>query len=280
MPPKRFELTIGNDDLSTACEVLAARTGLSKSKVKQAMVKGAVWLQKSGAKPRRVRRATMPVRAGERWIFYYDPAVLELDPPPASCLLDYGHYSIWFKPAGLMTQGTRFGDHCALLRQVELHFGSKRDVYLVHRLDREAAGVLIIAHSRTAAARFSARFRRHEIEKRYLVWVRGDLASSQPAGRIELALDGKEAVTEFEAVRCDAAADQTLVRVRIHTGRYHQIRRHFDLIGFPVMGDPRYGKGNKNKRGMQLAAYALAFVCPFGNGRVEVSVDPEKMGIF
>jgi tRNA pseudouridine32 synthase/23S rRNA pseudouridine746 synthase len=47
------------------------------------------------------------------------------------------------------------------------------------------------------------------------------------------------------------------------SGRKHQIRRHFDMIGHPVMGDPRYGKGNKNAEGLQLLATSLKFKCPF-----------------
>ncbi|RJQ79498.1 MAG: RNA pseudouridine synthase [Desulfobacteraceae bacterium] len=279
MQATRFDLTIGGNDPRTACDALAARTGLSKSKVKQAMIKGAVWHHRPGAKPRRIRRATTAVRPGERWIFYYDPAILDLQPPPASCLMDYTQYSIWYKPAGLMTQGTRFGDHCALVRQVEHHFESKRKVYLVHRIDREASGLLIVPHSRTAAARISALLRGRKIEKQYLIRVRGDLARYESSGTIDLALDDKSARTTFEALGYDATIDQTLVRVRIHTGRHHQIRRHFAMIGFPVMGDPRYGQNNKNREGLQLVAYALAFVCPFGNGRIEATIDAQKMGL-
>jgi 16S rRNA U516 pseudouridylate synthase RsuA-like enzyme len=272
--PTTFDLTIRTSDPPIICDAVAVRTGLSKSKVKQAMAKGAVWHHRSGARPRRVRRATMAALPGDRWVFYYDPAILDLRPPKAKCLRDYGSYSIWFKPAGLMSQGTRYGDHCALPRQAERHFQPKRAVYLVHRIDREASGLMIVAHSRTAAARFSALFRRQEIEKRYLIRVRGDLSRHQISGCIDLSLDGKSAITSFEIRHYDATADQSIVCARIHTGRYHQIRRHFAMLGFPVMGDPRYGQGNKNAEGLQLVAFALIFVCPFGNGRVEAVIDP------
>jgi len=76
-------------------------------------------------------------------------------------------------------------------------------------------------------------------------------------------VDGKAALTEFEALSYDPAANASKVAVRIKTGRLHQIRRHFDLIGHPVMGDPRYGAGNKNKKGLQLVADRLSFICPF-----------------
>ncbi|MFZ1987250.1 MAG: RluA family pseudouridine synthase [Desulfatitalea sp.] len=277
MHPQRLDITIGHDDPAETCDALAKHTGLSKTRLKRAMIQGAVWLQRPRAKMRRVRRATTPVQPGDRWTVYYDPAILNLHPPQARCLKAFAHYSIWFKPAGLMTQGTRFGDHCALARQVEHHFQMKRKVLLVHRIDREAAGLVIVAHSRAAAAHFSALLRQGAIEKGYAVRVRGDLTRQSSAGRITLDLDEKPAVTEYEAVGYDEAMDQTLVRVRIRTGRLHQIRRHLALIGFPVMGDPRYGQNNKNQTGLQLIADTLAFDCPFGGGRVMVQIDAEGL---
>lgn len=277
MQPQRFDITIVRDDPVTACDALAKHTGLSKTRLKRAMIQGAVWLQRPHTKMRRVRRATTPVQPGDRWTVYYDPAILDLHPPQARCLKAFAHYGIWYKPAGLMTQGTRFGDHCSLARQVEHHFQMKRKVLLVHRIDREAAGLVIVAHSRTAAAHFSSLLRRGAIEKRYTVWVRGDLTQQSSSGHITLDLDNKPAITEYEAVKYDAATDQTLVRVRIRTGRLHQIRRHLALIGFPVMGDPRYGQNNKNQTGLQLVADTLAFDCPFGGGRVVVQIDAEGL---
>jgi tRNA pseudouridine32 synthase/23S rRNA pseudouridine746 synthase len=271
----RFDITIDHSDPAVACDALTRRTKLSKSKVKQAMIKGAVWLQRPGDRSRRIRRATMIVHIGDRLRFYHDPAILELRPPAAHCLLDHSQYSIWFKPAGLMTQGTRFGDHCALSRQVEHHFGGKRKVYVVHRLDREANGLLILAHARSAAAYLSRMLRNHAIEKGYRICVRGDLSHFQRSGHIDFILDEKAAHTEYEMIRYLEETDQTLVRVRLRTGRLHQIRRHMDMIGFPVIGDPRYGQNNKNTAGLQLVADSLAFDCPFGKGWVAVTIDPE-----
>jgi tRNA pseudouridine32 synthase/23S rRNA pseudouridine746 synthase len=86
---------------------------------------------------------------------------------------------------------------------------------------------------------------------------------------LRLPLGGREAVTEFAVRSYDAAGNTTTVDVVIRTGRLHQIRRHFDMIGFPVMGDPRYGKGNKNTEGMKLHALSLRFRCPFTGSDVE-----------
>jgi tRNA pseudouridine32 synthase/23S rRNA pseudouridine746 synthase len=130
-------------------------------------------------------------------------------------------------------------------------------------LDREASGVVLVAHDKRAAGRLSRLFQDRSIIKRYQAQVNGDLTQFQSENTIQLPLDGKDAITEYKAVEYDSASNTTLVNVTIQTGRKHQIRRHFDMIGFPVMGDPVYGTGNKNKAGLQLAATALEFICPF-----------------
>lgn len=267
------ELTFDPTCPATACDALAARTGLSKSSIKQAMIKGAVWLRRPKSKARRLRNATTILKPGDTLQLYYDPTILAVSPPIADCVRDLEHYTIWFKPAGLLTQGTRYGDHCSLARQVEQYFKMKRDVLLVHRIDREASGLVILAHNQPAAAKISARFRKNRIEKEYAVWVRGDLTQSPSDGRISLDLDGKTALTRFHIIRYDPDNDQTLVHARIHTGRLHQIRRHFSHIGFPVMGDPRYGRGNHCPEGLQLVAFRITLDCPFGNGRVEAKIN-------
>lgn len=243
-----------------ACAYLAALTGLPKARIKDAMTKGAVWLAGRTGARRRLRRATAALAAGDTIALYYDAALLARQPPAARCVDDRRRYSVWCKPAGLMAQGTEYGDHCALLRQAELHFRPPRPAFLVHRLDREASGLMLVAHDSTAAARLSALFRDHAIAKHYRVSVRGALPA---AGSIELPLDDKPARTRYTRLHYDAAADASTAEVVIDGGRLHQIRRHFALAGYPVLGDPRYGSGNKNAEGLQLQAVRLGFVCPF-----------------
>jgi tRNA pseudouridine32 synthase / 23S rRNA pseudouridine746 synthase len=260
---RRFTLkkTIDTATPQTCCDYLAEHAGLSKGKVKDAMVKGAVWLGTQGGKRRRLRRATTVLQPGDRVEFYYDADLLRSEPPAARCVDDLRRYSVWFKPAGLMAQGTEYGDHCALLRQVENYFHPRRPGFLVHRLDREAAGLMLVAHDGRAAARLSALFRDHRITKDYRVRVRGEV--TQRRGEIDLPLDGKPALTRFTVAGYDPAADATTLEVSIATGRLHQIRRHFAMIGHGVLGDPKYGTGNKNREGLQLAAVGLHFRCPF-----------------
>lgn len=254
-------------------DFLALHTGLSKGRIKDAMNKGAVWKRKGTGGCSRLRKATSPLSDARNpeisLEIYYDEDLLSLKPPAATLISDMRYYSVWYKPAGLMSQGTMFGDHCSLLRQAELFFNPRREVFLVHRLDRETSGPVLIAHTGDAAAKLSALFQKDLIEKKYQAEVLGDMASVTSGGIIDYVLDGKKAITEYEVISYDRAANRSTVRLSIRTGRLHQIRRHLDMLGFPVIGDPRYGKGNKNSGGMKLRAASLSFRCPFQNRQVE-----------
>jgi tRNA pseudouridine32 synthase/23S rRNA pseudouridine746 synthase len=269
----QLKRTIVPDDPATLCDVLALHSGLSKRSIKKAMTCGAVWKARPGAKLRRVRRATARVQSGDRVALYYDASILNQVPPKVRCVRDLQAYSIWFKPANLMTQGSHFGDHASLIRQVEHFFTPRRKAHPVHRLDRETSGLLLVAHTSTAAAQLSRLFAGRKIEKTYRAWILGDLRSKGAAGTIDRHLDNRRAVTRYEILTYDDRLNRSMVQVTLVTGRRHQIRRHFDAIGHPVIGDPRYGSGNKNESGLQLIACGLSFECPLGNGPVSVSIN-------
>jgi len=212
------------------------------------------------------------LQTGAHIELHYDEDLLSLVPPKPTLISDQVHYSVWLKPSGLMAQGTMFGDHCSLLRQTELFFQMKRPVFLVHRLDRESHGIMLVAHSKEAAAKLSELFQKKEIIKEYRVEVLGSLGEPEKKGTIDLKLDGKTAITDYEVLSHDVQKNATTVSAFIKTGRLHQIRRHFDMIGHPVMGDPKYGKGNKNREGMKLTATSLKFRCPFSHREVEFRI--------
>jgi tRNA pseudouridine32 synthase/23S rRNA pseudouridine746 synthase len=263
--------TVTEGDPTQASDFLALHTGLSKARIKDAMAKGAVWLQRKGRGRDRLRRATAALKLGDGVEFFYDPAILALGIPNASCVKDFRHYSIWFKPAGLLTQGTDYGDHCSLLRCVQTYFDPKRDAYPVHRIDREAEGLVVVAHTSDAAARLSRIFQGHEVKKVYRAEVLGTMDTGQ--GLIDLPLDGKQAFTHYTVLRADMENSTSALQVEIKTGRLHQIRRHLAAIGHPVMGDPRYGKGNRDGRPLRLKACAIEFICPFTHVKVFCSID-------
>ncbi|HTR00489.1 MAG TPA: RluA family pseudouridine synthase [Candidatus Acidoferrum sp.] len=243
----------------TAIDALAAVSQLPKQRLKDAMNKGAAWLRR-GNTNKRLRRATTSLQSGDEVSLHYNPEILALAPVEPNLVADEKHYSVWHKPAGLLAQGTLEGDHCSLLRLAEQRLG--RECFPVHRLDREAEGLMLIAHTGKAAAALSALFAREgstSLRKLYRVEVRGHAANS---GEIDTPLDGKPALTRYRLLEYLPASDSSVVEVELITGRKHQIRRHFAQVNHAVLGDPQYGTDNKDARGLQLRATGLAFECP------------------
>jgi 23S rRNA pseudouridine1911/1915/1917 synthase len=154
---------------------------------------------------------------------------------------------------------------------------------IVHRLDRDTSGLLVVARSDDAHRRLQGLIRRRKLVREYLALVRGRPRSR--AGRIEAAigrdkrdatrisLDSdtpRDAVTEFELV--ELLPEHALLRVRLETGRTHQIRVHLAAIDLPVAGDPVYGvEGDLGLERQFLHAARLAFPHPFGGEEVDVA---------
>lgn len=242
----------------TALDLLAT-TGLSKQRLKDAMNKGAVWWKRKN-KTLRLRRATQPLDEGALVQLFYDPLVLAREPEPPVLIARHKSYSVWYKPPGLLSQGSQWGDHCSLLRQAELQDPGKRPCFLVHRLDGDAAGLMLIAHNAASAAKLSALFQSRDLDKQYQTRVEGKFPLQPAAITFDQAIDGKAAITRVAPVNYDPTGNTTLLQIKIETGRKHQIRRHLSLAGFPIAGDRLYGSRHKGE--LQLLAWRLAFVCP------------------
>lgn len=250
----------------TAVDLLQRASGLSKGRIKSAMSKGAVWLTR-GKSTQRLRRATRKLQSGDELHLYYDESVLAEVPAEPELIADAGDYSVWNKPYGLRSQGSKWGDHCTVTRWAEQHLQPERSAFVVHRLDRAANGLILVAHAKRTAAALSEIFTRRKIEKRYQAWVTGDFSGQPNPLRVDEPLDGKTAISEFSFVQIDAG--RSLIDVRIATGRKHQIRRHLAELGYPVIGDRLYGTGERDGVDLQLTAYLLAFRCPVAGEKVE-----------
>jgi tRNA pseudouridine32 synthase / 23S rRNA pseudouridine746 synthase len=268
--PQKFEFTVTKPEQS-ALELLAEGTGLSKQRIKDAMNKGAVWWTLKG-KTLRMRRATKMLHQGSKIQFFYDQQVLARTPETPTLIHNADRYSIWFKPAGMLAQGSQWGDHCSILRWVEVNGQSKQECCLVHRLDADAQGLMIIAHDSQSAAKLSQLFQARDMRKFYQAWVVNP--SNIPLTELTITddLDGKSAITHIKTIL--AETDKTLLDVSIETGRKHQIRRHLASIGHPIVGDRLYG--TKSPEGLQLLAYRLEYVCPFSHASVVVELPKEK----
>jgi 23S rRNA pseudouridine1911/1915/1917 synthase len=154
---------------------------------------------------------------------------------------------------------------------------------IVHRLDRDTSGLLVVARSEEAHAALQEAIRRRGVERRYLALVRGHPRSrtgmiDAPIGRdrrdaTRRSLDTdepREAVTFFEIV--ETFPEHTLLDIRLETGRTHQIRVHLAAIDLPVSGDAVYGvKGDLGLERQFLHAHRLAFTHPVSGTRIEVT---------
>ena len=130
---KQFDVTV--DQSTTTVDALADASGLPKQRIKDAMAKGACWWTQKG-KQVRLRKAKRELKPGTRIQLFYDDQVLARKPETPKLLENKGRYSIWFKPHGLLSQGSQWGDHCSLLRLAEIKLNTP--CFLVHRLDADA----------------------------------------------------------------------------------------------------------------------------------------------
>lgn len=258
-----FEITL--EQPQTAVDALSQASGLSRQRIKDAMSKGACWWTQKG-KQLRLRRATRELSAGTLLTLCYDEQVLARKPETAELLSDLGRYSVWYKPHGLLAQGSQWGDHCSLLRLAELQF--KRSCYLIHRLDGDAAGLMLIAHDPKAAAALSQCFAGRTMTKWYQARVTGAMQVTDRL--IDTPVDGKPASSRVSTLEVDEEGGTTLLKVLIETGRKHQIRRHLANCGHPILGDRLYGKAAKVS--LQLVAVSLAFQCPIQRKHVQLEL--------
>ena len=251
-----------------AVDALHEATGLARQRVKLAMTNGAVWLTR-GSKTQRLRRAKRRLRPRDELHLYYDEDILAEVPVEPELIADVGGYSVWTKPYGLRSQGSKWGDHCTVVRWAERHLQPERPAFTVHRLDRAANGLILVAHTKTIAAALARLFRDRAVEKRYRALVAGDFSTQASPLRVDELIDGKPAVSEFLLREVQDAGTRTSLDVRIETGRKHQIRKHLSGLGFPIVGDRLYGDGAADGLDLQLTASALAFECPVNGERVE-----------
>lgn len=202
------------------------------------------------------------------------------------------HLMVVDKAAGIVVhpaRGHREGTLAQLLAPTAAG-GDPERAGIVHRLDRDTSGLIVVARSEEIHGLLQQALARRRIEREYLALVVGRPPArtgtiEAPIGRDphlrpRMAVGGsfsREARTHFEISR--ALADYTLLSVKLETGRTHQIRVHMQAIGHPVAGDPDYGaQGALGLERQFLHAARLAFEHPVGGRRVEVrSALPEDL---
>lgn len=169
------------------------------------------------------------------------------------------------KPSGLLVVPTSRNER-RTLTSILNEDAKERNVscrlYPCHRLDRETSGLIIYAKTKSAQEKVMELFKKREISKKYIAFVRGRLASRQ--GQINRPVDGKSALTRYQVV--DERKNFSVVELSPETGRTNQIRIHFMAIGNPLVGETKFARRKdspvKTKR-VCLHATALYFKHPF-----------------
>ena len=159
------------------------------------------------------------------------------------------------KPAGLLSVPGSDPREPSVLKVLSRMF-PKRSHLPVHRIDRGTSGVLLVARDSEAHRAANGWFERHLLTKEYLAIARG--SPRLPAFRVNAPIEGKTALSQVRVVDRfgDGEDSAFLARIRIATGKRHQIRIHLGGEGFPVLGDSRYG-GPTRFRGIEFARVAL-----------------------
>jgi 23S rRNA pseudouridine1911/1915/1917 synthase len=220
-------------------------------------------------------------------------AVEEVAPPapdtrgdaPYEVRHEDAHLLVVDKPAGVVVhpaRGHRTGTLAQALAGRAVGGPDPWRAGIVHRLDRGTSGLLVVAKSEEAHRRLRALMKARSIEREYLALVEGRPPARTGTIDAPLGRDRRErrrvsvdtaapraAVTHFRVER--ALPGSTLLRVRLETGRTHQIRAHLQAIGHPVIGDPDYGGPGLYDLDRQfLHAARLAFDHPLAEGRIDV----------
>lgn len=198
---------------------------------------------------------------------------------PLEILYQDEHIAVIVKPCGMVTHPAPGNEDGTLVNALLFHLsslsgiGGEKRPGIIHRLDKDTSGVMLIAKDDTSHAFLARELADRHMEKHYHAMVLGHM--KEPQGTVDAPIarskndrkkmaidpDGRYALTEWTVMK--ELPDRTLLDVHIITGRTHQIRVHMRSIGHPVLGDPIYGVRNMPKASrLMLHAYSLTFTHP------------------
>ncbi|MBI1224509.1 MAG: RNA pseudouridine synthase [Bacteroidetes bacterium] len=196
-------------------------------------------------------------------------------------ILKNNQFIAFNKPPGIPVQADKTGDK-SLLQLAEIYTKSK--LYLVHRLDRPATGIVVFAKTKTMVSSLGDQFKERSVRKTYLAVVkdlpketagtlRHFLQKNEKANRTAVSDDSEAGdLSEMSYKVIGSSDNYHLLEVQLHTGRHHQIRAQLAAIGSPIKGDVKYGarRGNRD-RSIHLHAWKLGFEHPVLGEGVELT---------
>ncbi len=264
----------------------AACAGVTRSRMERLIREGQVWVDGRAAD-----KPGLKLGAGAVVAWEIPPARaldLEPEPLPLSILYEDGDVAVVYKPRGMVVHPAAGNERGTLVHALLYHLkdlsgiGGVARPGIVHRLDKDTSGLLLVAKHDAAHQALSAQLKNREMRKIYAALAQGGFA--QEEGRIDAPIGrspkdrkrmavlpgGRPSVTEYRvAARLTGA---TLLCVHLITGRTHQIRVHLSSQQHPLLGDPIYGGKQAAKApGLMLHAYRLTFAQPTTGERITVT---------
>ncbi|MBX6367198.1 MAG: RluA family pseudouridine synthase [Rhodospirillales bacterium] len=255
--------------------VLASRLQLSRSRLKALIEAGHV-----AADGATIRDPSAKVKPGQAFVVEVPPPEPDRPEPqaiPLDIRYEDEHLLVLEKPAGLVVHPAPGNPDLTLVNALLAHcgealsgIGGVKRPGIVHRLDKDTSGLMVVAKSELAQNKLAAAFAAREIDRAYLalVWgvplprvgeITGNIGRSR-TNRQKMAVvasGGKPAITRYKVLR-EWQGLAALVECRLATGRTHQIRVHLAAKGHPLVGDPVYGSGRQARRATGPAGAALA----------------------
>jgi 23S rRNA pseudouridine955/2504/2580 synthase len=185
-------------------------------------------------------------------------------------LLEDNHLLVIDKPAGVAVHGGS-GVSYGVIEQLRASRPDAKFLELVHRLDRDTSGILLLAKKRSALTNLHEQMRDGDTDKRYLTLITGEwnnarqhiklplhkYSTADGERRVRVQEDGQASHTIFSLIR--KYGDYTLLEAELKTGRTHQIRVHLSASGFPIVGDDKYGDFTLNKAMQKAEGQRIAF---------------------